>query len=543
MVKLFSVTEMKAVENEANQSGLTYEIMMENAGQGIGTIISNAYSHISPKIITGLIGSGNNGGDTLVALEQLSSNKWETNAYIVRNRPDSDPYIEKLRKLGGRIYYFEEDNQYQELTRLINASPILIDGIFGTGIKLPLSSSIVGLLSYTNKLIKESQNKKYVVAVDCPSGVNCDTGEVAMETIQADITCTMAGMKLGLIKFPAAIMAGEIRFVSIGSLENLKTYQGNQKIVITDEFVLDNLPKRPLNSHKGTFGTAIIIAGSANYTGAAYLAGMAAYRIGAGLVTLAVPTELHNSLAGQLPEATWILLPQEDGVISSDGVEIIHKNLIQANAILIGPGIGLADTTKEFLKRFFTPDPTKKIDIHSSSNSYSINNEQNRQIPIVIDADGLKLLSAIENWPELLPAPAVLTPHPGEMSVLTGLSIKEIQDSRIEITKKYSSLWGHIVVLKGAFTVIGNPSGEIAVIPVATPALAKAGTGDVLAGMITGLLAQGMDAFNAACTAVWIHANAGLFASKQLGNTTSVMASDVVNAISPIISRLQEKVF
>jgi NAD(P)H-hydrate epimerase len=540
MVKLFSVTEMRAVENEANLSGLTYERMMENAGQGIGAIISNAYSHIQQKYITGLVGTGNNGSDTLVALEKLSLSNWEAYAYIVRKRPDNDPYIERLKKAGGRIFYFEEDNQYQELKRLISASPILIDGIFGTGIKLPLMGKISDLLSCIKKLIRVSQNKKCVVAVDCPSGVNCDTGEIALETIQADITCTMAGMKLGLIKFPAANMAGEVRFVSIGSLENLKTYQDNKKIIITDEYVQDYLPKRPLNSHKGTFGTAIIIAGSVNYTGAAYLAGMAAYRIGAGLVTMAVPVELHNSLAGMLPEATWILLPQEDGVISSDGVGIMLKNLIQANAILIGPGIGLADTTKRFLTELFTTDNFQINDVHSNSQFKINTSELKRHLPTVIDADGLKLLSAIENWPEVLPSHTVLTPHPGEMSVLTGLSIKEIQDSRIEITKKYSSLWGHIVVLKGAFTVIANPRGDIAVVPVATPALAKAGTGDVLAGMITGLLAQGMDAFHAACTAVWIHANAGLFASKQLGNTTSVMASDVVNAISPVISRLQE---
>jgi NAD(P)H-hydrate epimerase len=539
MVKLFSVAEMKSVENEADQSGLTYERMMENAGQGLAEIINGAYSHLPNRNIIGLVGSGNNGIDTLVALEQLISDQWVVYAYIVRKRSDTDPYIKRLKAAGGNIYYLEEDNHYLDLTKLINTSAILIDGIFGTGIKLPLSGEIVNLLSYIKGLLNGSQNKVYVIAVDCPSGVDCDTGEVAPETIQADITCTMAGLKHGLIKFPAASMVGEIRFVSIGPIEDINTFKDIHSIVLSDDLVKENLPERPLYSHKGTFGTALIIAGSANYTGAAYLAGMAAYRIGAGLVTLAVPAVIHTSLAGKFPEAIWVLLPQEDGVISIDGAKLVNKQVDHASALLIGPGIGLADTTKEFLRELFTMGLSRKNDKYSRKSSYEINDDRKRHIPVIVDADGLKILAGIENWPGLLESPAVLTPHPGEMAVLTGLSIKEVQEDRIEIAKRYSSLWGHVVVLKGAFTVIANPYGEIAVVPIATPALAKAGTGDVLAGLIVGLLAQGMDPFQAACAAAWIHANAGLLASKQLGNTTSVIASDVLNTVPQVISSLE----
>ena len=498
MVKLFSVTEMKFVETEANQNGLTYERMMENAGRGLAVNIASAYRHANNIGIIGLVGSGNNGSDTLVALEQLSLDKWEIYAYIVRKRPENDPYIERLKEAGGKVYYIDTDAQYLELSKIINACSILIDGIFGTGIKLPLSDEVANLLSYTKKLIKQSPNKIYVVAVDCPSGVDCDSGEVAPETIPADITCTMAGMKLGLIKFPAASLTGEVQVVSIGNIENLISYQKNKKIILTDDFVKDNLPKRPLNSHKGTFGTAIIIAGSTKYTGAAYLAGMAAYRIGAGLVTMAIPAVIHTSIAGNLPEATWILLPHEDGVISVNGVELLLRSIDQVNAILIGPGIGLTDTTKEFFKEYFNSWKEQNKNKYTDKRTNEKNNDQYKYIPMVVDADGLRILAGIENWPGIIPTPSILTPHPGEMAVLTGLSIKEIQENRIEIAKRYSSLWGHIVVLKGAFTVIANPTGEIAVVPVATPALAKAGSGDILAGMIAGLLAQGMDPFQAA---------------------------------------------
>ena len=164
------------------------------------------------------------------------------------------------------------------------------------------------------------------------------------------------------------------------------------------------------------------------------------------------------------------------------------------------------------------------------------------KLPVVVDADGLKLLASVEHWPELLHSPAILTPHPGEMGVLTGLPIDKIQENRIDIAKKYASIWGHVVVLKGAFTVIADPNEQIAVVPVASPALAKAGTGDVLAGLIVGLRAQGMNAFDAACAGAWIHANAGLLAAKGVGNTASVIARDILNQVQNVISDLSRSI-
>jgi NAD(P)H-hydrate epimerase len=300
------------------------------------------------------------------------------------------------------------------------------------------------------------------------------------------------------------------------------------------------LPERPLDAHKGTFGSALIIAGSVNFTGAAFLAGMAAYRVGTGLVTLAVPSPLHESLAGQFPESTWLLLPHEIGVISADAARIVRGQIQRYSALLIGPGFGLEDTTGEFLSRLFTQGSSGiKGDIgfvHGTKMDFEDNNIEK---PIVLDADGLKLMAKITNWPKLLPPATILTPHPGEMAVLTGLSIEEIQADRIKTATKYSSKWGHVVVLKGAFTIIAAPDGQIAVVPIASPALARAGTGDVLAGLIVGLRAQGVDAFQSACAGAWIHATAGVLAAKQMGNTASVIASDVLKAVPQVITDLQ----
>jgi hydroxyethylthiazole kinase-like uncharacterized protein yjeF len=540
MMKLFSVSEMQSLEKEANQSGLDYQTMMENAGKEIAKEIDIAYRHLPDKKIIALIGSGNNGGDSLISLLYLTDKNWETYAYIVGKRKVVDPLSERLKAKHGKIFYFTEDRNYLQLKQLLDSCTVLIDGIFGTGIKLPLREDIAGILSFVNTMQANSDRPLHIVAVDCPSGANCDTGEVAPETITAEITITMAGMKLGLIKFPAANYAGNIRYGDIGPISNLKAYIENNKFILDNKIIKAYLPKRLLDSHKGTFGTAYIVAGSLNFTGAALLAGLAAYRIGVGLVTMAVPTPLHNALSGCFPESTWILLPHKQGVISRDAVKVLLKDIKRASALLVGPGFGVEDTTREFVMGVLNAFRETKVD--PDLVDFRVNNNDNVQrikMPMVMDADGLKLLAKIDNWPDLLPPLTILTPHPGEMSILTGISVGTIQENRIEIAREYSKKWGHVVVLKGAYTIIAGPDSQIAVVPVATPALAKAGTGDVLAGLIIGLLAQGTYAFQAACIGAWIHAYAGLLAAKRLGNSASVLASDVLNAVPQVLSELQ----
>jgi NAD(P)H-hydrate epimerase len=247
------------------------------------------------------------------------------------------------------------------------------------------------------------------------------------------------------------------------------------------------------------------------------LAAQAAYRIGTGLVTLAVPEPLHVALAGHLPEATWVLLRHEHGFICEHAAEQVLTHLARATAILIGPGLGNKYATQKFMESLM---PSVKT-------------------PLVVDADGLRHTAQIKDWYKRLHAPAILTPHPGEMSALTGLAIDEIQSNREEVARRYAQEWGHVVVLKGAFTVVASPDGQTTVIPVATPALARAGTGDVLAGLIVGLRAQGLDAYDAAVAGAFIHAQAGLLAAEAFGVTASVLASDVLTAVPSVIAELE----
>ena len=310
---------------------------------------------------------------------------------------------------------------------------------------------------------------------------------------------------------------------------------------MTPDLVKGLLPVRAADAHKGTFGIALIIAGSTNYTGAALLSAKAAYRVGAGLVRLAVPGPIYPAIAGHLPEATWVILPHEQGVIHSDAANLIMKNLEKVTTMLLGPGWGREEITGEFLRELVFSNSTSSRKgrigfLEDGGNSGKI---VKQLPPLVIDADGLNLLSEIESWSATLPEGTILTPHPGEMATLTGLAVDDIQQDRLGIARKYSRAWNLVIVLKGALTVIAAPDGRIFLIPSATSALAKAGTGDVLSGMITGLRAQGLGAVESAVCAAWIHAQAGLLAADKVGDGAAVLASDVIEAVAGVISTLR----
>lgn len=538
-MKLVTVSQMKAIEKEADAGGLTYDQMMENAGHGLADVILDIFEDdVEPEAV-GLVGPGNNGGDTLVALAVLAAEGWKTRAYLVKRKKDN--LVKRFTEAGGQV--LSGENAFEQLAEAIGIADVLLDGVLGTGTTLPLKKDVAELLSEVNDILDGLDNYPVVVAVDCSSGVDCDSGEVADETIAADLTVTMAAVKQGLLKLPAFEYVGDLEVVDIGLPDDLPSLKELHVEVADAESVAALLPERPIDSHKGTFGTALIAAGSINYTGAAVLAGEAAYRAGAGLVTLAVPAPLHVALAGRFPEATWVLLPHEMGVISANGAEVLAKDFERASALLVGPGFGMEDATKEFVEnildgKFSSKKNVQRIGfVHQESDKKEEN--QVKLPPLIFDADGLKLLAQIKDWYQKIPAPAILTPHPGEMSVLTGLSKELIQESRQDLASQYAKTWGHVVVLKGAFTVIAAPDGRAMIIPVASPALARAGTGDVLAGLIVGLRAQGLGAYEAAVAGAWIHAQAGLYAADDLGTTVSVLAGDVLDSVSDVISDLE----
>ena len=516
-MKYVSVAEMVAIENEADKRGHSYDQMMELAGRGLAEKIDDLYEELENRLVLGLVGSGNNGGDTLVSLCYLRDWGWKTSAYLVRERPPDDPLLQRAKESGCEILEFVKDENFILLESAIQSHKVLLDGILGTGIKLPLRGAVKQVLSKVKETIEAMRPRIKVVAVDCPSGVDCDSGEAADEAIAVDATVTMAAVKQGLLKFPAYNLVGNLEFVGIGLPANLKSYDGINREVITQDWVQDRIPKRPINAHKSTFGVVMAIAGSIHYSGSVLLTGEAAFRSGAGWVTLGVPEPLHAPLAGSFLEATWLPLPHQDGWISEDASKVVMENLDRITTLIIGPGFGMQPSTKQFIDRLLE--------------------SRNVKLPsVVIDADGLKLLAEIPGWPEKLPKTAILTPHPGEMAILTGDPIAEIIKNRVMTAESYAFKWEHVVVLKGAFTVIASPVGLTAIIPVATPALARAGTGDVLAGLIGGFRAQGLEAFEAAVVGAWVHGQAGIRAAEIQGNAASVLAGDVMRAIKDVMA-------
>jgi NAD(P)H-hydrate epimerase len=531
MKMIVSVAEMIQIEQAADRSGHSYAAMMEHAGTNLAQSIHEHYPGLKNLGVCALVGKGNNGGDALVALDLLARWGWRAAAYLV-NRPE-DPLLESARQSGVAVSSAAEDPDRTHLKACLDTSGVLMDGVLGTGIRLPLRGEASAVLGWVKSYLQDADRQLMVVAVDCPSGIDCDTGEAAAEALKADRTVTMAAVKQGLLAFPAASLVGELEVAGIGLPDGLEPWERVSRFMVDREFVRGLLPKRPVTAHKGTFGTALVVGGSRHYTGAALLAGKAAFRTGAGWVTLAVPDSVYALLAGQFLEATWLPMPEEDGALAPAGVAELEQGAFRASALLMGPGFGLAAPTRQFIRRLMGADPEPGfLGLTQPRSDGPIRGFP----PLVLDADALKLLAGISDWPNILPAPAVLTPHPGEMSVLTGLEIAEIERNRVEVAEKFSASWGHVVVLKGAHTVVADPDGWTAVVPVATPALARAGTGDVLAGMITGLRAQGLESFEAATAGAWLHAQAGLQAAANLGTTASVLAGDVLEAIPQVLA-------
>ncbi len=543
-MKLVSLSQMRRIEKEADGSGISYDKMMENAGYNLSQEVlrlSYAQEEEEEIQVLGLVGPGNNGGDTLVALARLAEKGWKARAYLIHRKGSGDTLIKRLEEADGEVFQSENDIDFHQLQAFLESADVVLDGVLGTGFKLPLKDDIGSALAAVQGVVAEMEWPPNIIAVDCPSGVDCDSGQAAAQVIPADATVTMAAVKQGLLKIPAYDLIGELRVVDIGKLDDLKSWQEVKNEVADERLTRSLLPIRPTDSHKGTFGTAFIAAGSINYTGAALLAGKAAYRIGAGLVTMAIPASLHGTLAGHFPEATWVLLPHEMGVIAEEAADVLMKNLGRATALLVGPGLGLEDTTRDFISDLL--NNVKEKPAHGRMGFVQGSGEKTDLKPVslpamVLDADGLKLLSKLPDWPKLLPSLTILTPHPGEMSAMTGLEINEIQKDRLAIAQKFAQQWGHVVVLKGAFTVIAAPDGRTTTIPVASSALARAGTGDVLAGLITGLRAQGVEAYDAARAAAWIHAQAGLSAADFMGSTGAVLAGDVLDTIPDVIADL-----
>lgn len=548
-LKIFTVAEMVAVEKAADASGWHYDQMMETAGQRTAAAIMARYP-VAGKSVLVLVGPGNNGGDGLVCGRYLAAAGADVSFYLFKPRdPVRDINYGRILEMGLFAIAADFDQRYHVLHTRLKLTDILIDALLGTGATRPITGHLANLLQQVHTGNQEraatlaaqsysplvsvaqfqlpSRPHLVTVAIDCPSGLNCDTGDLDPLALPATLTVTFAGAKRGHFRFPGAAVCGELVVADIGIDATLPEVQRVSVDLITAVTARHLLPPRPRDGHKGTFGWALIAAGSAQYWGAPLLAARAVYRSGAGLVALAVPERIRATLAGQLPEATYPPMPDQTR-LDIDSARLLLK-LISATASppyhawLIGPGLGAAKPLMELLFKE-TGHPVQLP-------------------PLVIDADGLNLLAGMPNWPKRLPPQTILTPHPGEMARLMGASLlEEVKElDRIELARLKAQEWGHVVVLKGAYTVVAAPDGRIAVNPFANPILGTAGSGDVLAGVIVGLLAQKLPPYEAAVLGVWLHGAAGELASQSLGQA-GLLAGELADWLPQVRQKLSRGV-
>ncbi len=552
-IKVITVEKSRDLENKAHAGGLSFAEMMENAGRGTAVAIDR-YLGASQKRIVVLVGPGNNGGDGLVAAHYL----WEMGArvtcYLWKRRAEGDAHLKRIREDRLPLFGAEDDTSFEALRGLLSAADVVVDALLGVGVDRPIDGTLKELLHAARQAIVERKATRelavvvppdsaepgpVVVAVDCPTGLNCDTGELDPAALPADMTVTFAYPKVGLLRFPGADAVGNIVVADIAIPPELAEEVGLE--MASAEQIRAWLPVRPRAAHKGTFGRALIVAGSVNYVGAAALAGAGAKRVGTGLVTMALPMPIQPAVAANLTEATYLLLPHDMGVIASGAVKVLREKLEEYSALLLGPGLTQEKETVAFVHAFLGLERNeRKGHIGFVSSAAAEEPELPDLPPLVIDADGLNALAVAKRWWAALPPGTILTPHPGEMARLMGgdMTSKEIQEDREGVATRMATEWNAVVVLKGAFTVVAAPGGRVMIMPFANPALASAGSGDVLAGAIVGLRAQGMDAFEAAVAGAFLHGLAGELARAELGDM-GVVAGDLPARLTQALQRIR----
>ncbi|OQB13238.1 MAG: Bifunctional NAD(P)H-hydrate repair enzyme Nnr [Firmicutes bacterium ADurb.Bin193] len=491
-MKAANTRQMKSIDEiSINEYGIKGAVLMENAGAAVAktALAQNVRSYAV------VCGKGNNGGDGSVAARHLF-NAGKDVCVVLIGKGDElsgdalvNYYI--LKKLGVRITEGLDK-------KALESCDVIIDALLGIGAKGAPRGDIKEAITAINDA------NKTVISVDVPSGADCDTGAVPGVCVRADITVTFGLYKVGLVCYPAAEYAGRVEVCDISFAPEAVQRQ-DIKVNIIEKA---DLPPRPLNSHKGIFGKAFALCGSVGFTGAAYLSSLAALKSGCGLVRLGIPYSLCDVMSAKLTEVITYPLADRNGILSSDCIPLIDKATDGFDSIICGCGLGLNDDIIEIVAHI----------IGSS------------RIPVVLDADGINAVSGHTNILKRKVAPIVITPHIGEMSRLTGIATGEILNNPIEVAKTFACEYNVVTVLKGATTVVALPDGEIYLSTNGNSGMATAGSGDVLAGVLGGFIAQGQSPADAAVNAVFIHARAGGSAALKLGSH-GMTAGDILDHI------------
>lgn len=523
-MRLVTAQEMREIDRAAAEShripGL---LLMENAGRAVCRAVQDLLGTLKGKVVFVLAGKGNNGGDGFVAARHLLNGGAHVRVMLATEPDkvtgDARVNLDIWLRLGQKVYFLSDRNALQVLQLGLMQADAVVDALYGTGFRGVVRDRPAKAVETVN------QSGRPVVAVDIPSGVEADTGKVHGPAIRATRTVTFGLPKLGLVLEPGASYAGEVTVADISLPRTL--LEGGRRFLLTRELVASWLPPRAPEAHKGNFGHVLVVGGSRGMIGAACMAAMAALRVGAGLVTVAVPRSLQDVAAARVTEAMTLGLPETpDGCLDRGARNEIVPFLKKATAVALGPGLGTHPETVALVG-----DLLAEV-----------------RLPCVVDADGLNALAAMHGetrresaagaeagpLPVSVHAPLVLTPHPGEMARLCGITTGEVQDDRLGVAERSAKAWNCVLVLKGARTIVAAPDGITYVNATGNPGMATGGSGDVLTGAVAGLLAQGLDPVRAAAAAVYLHGRAGDLAAETKGQP-GLIAGDILDRLPEAI--------
>lgn len=511
-MKLVTAREMAMMDRLANEHfGIPTMILMENAGQRVAEVTAEILGVVRGRRLSIFCGKGNNGGDGLVAARHLLWMGANPKIYLLGSfqelKEDPRANLDMASRAGVDIQALHDTSGLEAVQSEVLGSDLVIDAIFGTGFNPPARGLYAKAINFINRLGIPT------FAVDIPSGLSSDNGRIEGEVVSARYTVTFGLPKVGQILYPAAEKCGRLYLADIGFPSALEEMVSIPRHLLTTRELDAILVPRSLDSHKGKYGHVLLLAGSCGFVGAAILAARGAIRSGAGLVTVALPKSQAPLAIASLPESMILPLPETSkGTAGRQALEIILENLPGKKALAVGPGLSQNPETAQLAR-----DLLLQV-----------------RVPIVLDADGLNALAGqtsilLESKSEM-----VVTPHPGELARMLGLTSAEIQEKRLEVAQEFSKDFGVLVALKGARTVVATPAGDIYLNPTGNPGMATGGMGDVLTGMIASFLAQGHPALSSTLLGVFLHGLAGDLVAKERG-PWGLLASEVADRIPAAI--------
>ncbi|MFQ5882066.1 MAG: NAD(P)H-hydrate dehydratase [Candidatus Methylomirabilales bacterium] len=515
-MKVVTAKEMQELDRRASaEYGISSLILMENAGAGAVREMERCFPGLHRSRVVVVCGKGNNGGDGLVVARHLANQGVSVQVLLLAKegefKGDAEINLGIAEKTGLPIAEVTTARELQGQWEALASSDLIVDGILGTGLTGPARGISAEAIELLNRL------RRPIVSLDLPSGLGSDDGRVQEPCIRAQLTLTFALPKRSLLLFPAAQCAGEIRVVDIGIPRVLLRDPKLPVNLIEGEAVRAVFPPRDPDAHKGTYGHVLVLAGSPGKTGAAVLCSLGALRVGAGLVTLALPEGLNDPMEVKLTEVMTVGLPEtEERTVASQARDGLVDLMEGKRVLALGPGLSTHPETARLVRELI----------------------RSAKIPLVIDADGI---NALAHQPEVLArasVPVILTPHPGELSRLLSVSKDEVVEKRIPIAQKVASTYNIHLVLKGARTLVAEPGGALHVNPTGNPGMATGGTGDVLTGMIAGLVSRGLPPALAAVVGVYLHGLAGDLACQHLG-PEAMIATDLLEKLPEAIRTIK----